>query len=84
MGRMIVTNDHQWKDKLVEEFTESGFRLSGDDGEITVFHKLNINNENYYQEGEDCIACAGTFIYKEEIGEKALSIFLQGKATFFH
>ncbi len=76
MGRMIVTNDHQWKGKLVEEFTESGFRLSGDDGEITVFHKLNINNENYYQEGEDCIACAGTFIYKEEIGEKALSIFL--------
>ncbi len=76
MGRMIVTNNCQWKDNLVKECEDSGFRLSGDDNNIAVFHKLNIDNENYYQDGENCIACAGTLIYKEEIGEKALRAFL--------
>lgn len=76
MGKLFVTNNMKWKRALLDEFSESGFRVCGNDNELVSFHKLNMENVNYYKEGEDCVACAGTFFYKEELGEEALKSFL--------
>ena len=77
MGKLVITGNYEWKKNLTEELSESGFRLSGEDENVVSFHKLNVNNYNFYKDGNDYIACAGTFIYKEELGEKALLQFLE-------
>lgn len=77
MGKLVITDNYEWKKSLTEELSEGGFRLSGENENIVSFHKLNMNNCNFYKDGNDCVACAGTFIYREELGEKALSHFLE-------
>lgn len=77
MGKLVITGNYEWKKNLTEELSEGGFRLSGEDENVVSFHKLNVNNYNFYKDGKDYVACAGTFIYKEELGEKALSQFLE-------
>lgn len=76
MGKLIVTNNENWKNRIVEEMCEVGFALSGVDSELATFYKLNVKNYNYYKDGDAVVATAGTFIYREKLGEEALKSFL--------
>lgn len=81
MGKIVLTNNQTWRDNLDKEFSETGFIRSGQTDDCLSYHKLNIKNENFYQEGNDYIACAGTLIYKENLGRDALKQMLSDAKT---
>lgn len=63
-------------EKIKKEKISLGFPISGECKEsgfdFTIFHKLKVNNENYYQTGADFVAVTGSVIYKGLIGLPAL------------
>lgn len=85
MSKLLLTNQKEWSDELRAVFKKSGFKEfahKNTDEYLTVYKKLRVDTYNLYQEGEDYAACAGTFIYKEEVGEKALKAVLQDAEDF--
>lgn len=76
MGKLLMTNRKEWNDELRECYSKNGFSSNGtiDEGVfLTTYNKLNVKTYNLHMINDDFIACAGTLIYKEKIGEKALA-----------
>ncbi len=86
MGRLLITNNNNWYKNLNKTFTDSGFKenvcLKQNNVIINTYSKINFETENFYQENNDFVFCAGTLIYKEKIGSEALKeIFIDSKTS---
>lgn len=80
MGKFLLTNKKNWSDELRRCFIRSGFKEFSNISEkeyFTVYKKLKVNTYNFYQKDDNYVGCAGTFVYKEEIGEKALKFLFE-------
>jgi len=71
MGRIIVSNNERWKEKLSNIYEKSAFKLNYTCKYMSVFDKLNINVENYYE-----ILEVNKKAYKEVI-EKAYKVLVK-------
>lgn len=75
MGKILLTNNFEWHSKLDECFQKHGFKRNGNYSEgimLTTYEKKNVATYNFYKEGNDFIACSGTLIYENSIGEEAI------------
>lgn len=73
MGRIIVSNNERWKEKLSNIYEKSAFKLNYTCKYMSVFDKLNINVENYYEISDsEVIVNNGTLVYKDCVGQEAL------------
>ena len=76
MGRLVVCNEKNIFEKLSLSNIKAGFKKSGSfEGRninVETYSKLNITTQNYYQDGDDFVACAGTLIYKDKMGVECL------------
>lgn len=75
MSKFIFSNKKL--DVVADKSIRNGFAMSGktevSGSTFVAFHKLNMENVNYIEVGDgDFISLVGTWIYKENIGEKAL------------
>lgn len=80
MSRIIISNNNIWASQMGDMYKKAGFKLSHSNFlgySMYVFKKLNINNSNYYENKNDFIACNGSLIYKEMIGQEALKNLLE-------
>jgi hypothetical protein len=72
MGRLLITSDFSIKDRLNNIFKKNGFKPNGDANDMIVYDKLNTSVCNFVKTKTGYISCAGTVVYKSQIGEKAL------------
>jgi hypothetical protein len=80
MGRFIIgSKNHIDIGKLIS--TRSNLKSSGEvvnDSCFAIsFHKRNVDNENFFKQGDNWIVGCGTFLYKGAIGEDALRAILE-------
>ena len=72
MGKILVSNNSGWSERLREFFFNSGFNVNFENDKLVVYDKLNVHVENCVQIGDTVIASNGTFVYKNLIGREAL------------
>lgn len=76
MGRLILTDNDKWKNKLEYNFkTLLNLKEIGnieEDYYLKTFQKKKVNNENFYKAGNDIVASNGTLFYKGMMNKKAL------------
>ena len=80
MGKILLSNSTTIFNKMHESYQKIGFRISFFESEekrnISCYKKIYIDNENvWYAEDGTAVISVGTFIYKNEIGSKALNLF---------
>ena len=80
MGRLILTDNDKWKNKLEYNFkTLLNLKEIGnveEDYYLKVFQKKKVNNENFYKNENNIIVSNGTFFYKEKMNKEALEQLL--------
>jgi hypothetical protein len=79
MSKYVLTNHDPWHKTLKDCFTKTGYEISGsyEDGVyLSVFHKLNFHNKNYFTKNGDFIACSGTALYKGKLLSDCLDVLL--------
>ncbi|MCF2628938.1 hypothetical protein I6E36_12705 [Fusobacterium mortiferum] len=80
MGRLILTDNDKWKNKLEYNFkTLLNLKEIGkveEDYYLKVFQKKKVNNENFYKNENNIIVSNGTFFYKEMMNKEALEQLL--------
>lgn len=81
MGRILLTNNANWSNTLCSWFSNVGFNEFGHIEVsglfLSVYEKLNIKTYNLYCSGNNCVGCAGTFIYNGKLGKDALMELLE-------
>lgn len=81
MGRIILTNNQTWSNKLENNFFNLlGLTKTGDIENtirLKVYQKKKVKNENFYKTTDGIIATNGTIFYKELINEEALKEILK-------
>ncbi|MBR1443321.1 MAG: hypothetical protein IJ583_07295 [Firmicutes bacterium] len=81
MGRLLITNNNNWNNKLKSVNKNIGL-IESNSAEfngvaLTVYKKIKIDNCNYYEEDNGMVMCSGTFFYKGMFGKEALKKILQ-------
>lgn len=77
MGKILLSNDRTYYQKLHEMFAEAGFSEFEEQHTKEVYgcfyRKLSVKNENVLKISDSCMAaCAGTLIYNKKSGKEAL------------
>ena len=84
MSKMIISNYENWFSsikKSVSPYFHENSSFCMDGFYSCVFKKLNIDNINYYVEGEDFVYSTGTIIYDGKFGIEALQKLLRDAKT---
>lgn len=80
MSRLVISNKKEIRDKITSDSINGGFIVNGeksiDNIYVNTFSKLNFSSENYYEIGNDYIACAGTLVFKGKVGSACLQEIL--------
>lgn len=78
----MLSNSKEKYENMSYRFGKAGFRPSFEDVQnghyLCCYKKICVDNENFYQADENTgICCVGTFIYKEQMGKRALKEFYE-------
>lgn len=81
MSKFFVTNNKDWFVQIKHDVDTSPFKINGVYVSDCIYaittKKLQVDNINFFHDGEDFIIQTGTCVYKEMSGEDALKVALQ-------
>lgn len=63
MGKLLFTNNSKWNNELRNTFSKIGLTENLSFQGLTCYKKRHVNNENYFQKGNDCLVITGSWAY---------------------
>ena len=63
MGKVLITNNIEWKKNLDTIFTSMGLKKNYFLNDVIIYRKQYLNNKNCYINGNNMVGCVGTWAY---------------------
>ena len=74
MGKILFTNSDKWKSYLGNLFKNQGFPITYEDRNAIIFRKKYVENINVLTQGNNFVACVGTWEYNGLVGKEGMKL----------